>query len=166
MENKDLSQAGSDEGFIVSEVKRYTIVGDDFEAVADATGKWVRHDAAQSELAALREELAKFDSAMRALACNLGVGGYNAETLTADELVGKVQWGIDHLLNVHEKRLTAAEQRNAELCKHLTQAHRFVEATYGMADSGILTAGKDKSTTWNIDESKAAIKPTESGESE
>lgn len=87
------------------------VMSTDFERCADA------RDAAQSELAALREELAKFDEGMRALACSLGAGGYNAETLTADQLVGKVQLGIDHLLGVHEKRLTAAEQRNAELTR-------------------------------------------------
>lgn len=96
------------------EIKRYTIVGDDFEAVTDATGKWIRHDAATSQLAALREELVKFDDAMRALACNLGAGGYNAEFLTADQLASKVQWGIDNLLKVEQQRLADAERRNAE----------------------------------------------------
>lgn len=70
---------------------------------------------AQSQLAALREELAKFDEGMRALACSLGAGGYNAETLTADQLVGKVQWGIDNIVTVQEQRLADAERRNAEL---------------------------------------------------
>ena len=44
------------------ELKRYFMAGDDFEAIPDATGKWVRFDAAQSELAALREELAESKS--------------------------------------------------------------------------------------------------------
>ena len=61
------------------------------------------------------------------------------------------------------QRLAAAERRNAELSGHLTQAHKFVEATYGAADSGTLQAGQDASTLWNIDESKAALtKPTDS----
>ncbi len=73
------------------------------------------HGTALSQLAALREELAKFDEGMRALACSLGAGGYNAETLTADQLVGKVQWGIDNIITVQEQRLADAERRNAEL---------------------------------------------------
>jgi len=79
-------------------------------------------EAAQSELAALREELAKFDEGMRALACSLAAGGYNAETLTADQLVGKVQWGIDNIITGQEQRLTAAEQRNAMLLALLRAA--------------------------------------------
>lgn len=43
---------------------------------------------------------------------------------------------------------------------HLTQAHKFIESTeaFGQsAISGILQAGNDKSTAWNINESKAAL---------
>jgi hypothetical protein len=77
------------------------------------------YDAAQSQLAALREELAKFDEGMRALACSLGAGGYNAETLTADQLVGKVQWGIDNIITVQEQRLADAERRNEVISAEL-----------------------------------------------
>lgn len=39
-------------------------------------------------------ELEKFDDGMRALAFQLSAGGYNAETLTADQLVSKVSDGL------------------------------------------------------------------------
>ncbi|MNI90781.1 hypothetical protein D3C73_1483460 [compost metagenome] len=58
---------------------------------------------------------------MRALACSLGAGGYNAETLTADQLVGKVQWGIDNIITVQEQRLADAERRNNHLEKILDE---------------------------------------------
>jgi hypothetical protein len=80
-------------------------------------------EAMESQLAALREELEKFDEGMRALACSLGAGGYNAETLTADQLVGKVQWGIDNIITVQEQRLADAERRNAELEAMLDTPH-------------------------------------------
>jgi hypothetical protein len=98
-------------------------------------------------VAALREELAKFDEGMRALACSLGAGGYNAETLTADQLVGKVQWGIDNLITVQERRLTVAEQRNAECIALLRRS--------------AAGAGQDLKTWWN-DRAlilQAALKP-------
>jgi hypothetical protein len=83
-------------------------------------------DDVQAELAALREELAKFDDAMRAIACNLGAGGYNAEFLSADQLASKVQWGVDNLLRVEQQRLADAERRNAVLDAHLSKATDFV----------------------------------------
>ena len=122
---------------MMSEVNQYTVnhsdrsermvlVADFDRVTAERDVLQLRLNAADQRIdelttseAALREELAKFDEGMRALACSLGAGGYNAETLTADQLVGKVQWGIDHLLDIHERRLTAAEQRNAELAEAL-----------------------------------------------
>ena len=71
--------------------------------------------------------LLKFDEGIRALACSLGVGGYNAEILTADQLVGKVQWGIDNLLEVNERRIAAAEQRIADLLALIEKAHTWVD---------------------------------------
>jgi hypothetical protein len=110
------------------------------------------YDAALSELSALREELAKFDEGMRALACSLGAGGYNAETLTADQLVGKVQWGIDNIITVKEQRLAAAEQRNAELVELLKRIDRTPIDRWYRDALNVAVA--------------AAIKPTESGASE
>jgi hypothetical protein len=43
---------------------------------------------------------------------------------------------------------------------HLERAHRFVEATEALghgAESGILQAGNDKATAWNVDASKATV---------
>lgn len=134
----------------MSEVKRYWVPcgsmnmdgwhQDDNEVVLAG-----EHDkamkAAQSELAALREELAKFDEGMRWLACSLGAGGFNAESLTADELVGKVKWGVNDLINEFEKgqqnwvdgmkRLTDAEQRNAELAELLQKGFNCMEQSGG-----------------------------------
>lgn len=42
----------------------------------------------------LKAENEKFDEGMRSLAFQLGAGGYNAETLTAEQLVGKVTDGL------------------------------------------------------------------------
>ena len=76
------------------EIKRYTVVGDDFEAVPDTTGKWVRHDAAQSQLAALREELAN-------------------ETERANMNALKARHAKQDLNSI-QKRLADAERRNSE----------------------------------------------------
>lgn len=114
------------------------------------------------ELAALREENERLKSESFEELYNAAIDERDA---LREELANAME-DIDTIADYNiylQQHLVAAEQRNSELCKHLTQAHRFVEATYGMADSGILTAGKDKSTTWNIDESKATLKPTESG---
>jgi chromosome segregation ATPase len=80
-----------------------------------------------SERDGAQAELDKFDGAMRALACNLGAGGYNAESLTANQLASKVQWGIDNLLKVEQQRLTVAEQRNSELRQELATMHAIKE---------------------------------------
>lgn len=49
------------------------------------------------EVERLRTENETFDSGMRNLACQLSAGGYNAESLSADQLVEKVQWGVNNL---------------------------------------------------------------------
>jgi cell division protein FtsB len=43
----------------------------------------------------LNAETEKFADGMRSLACVLGAGGYNAVTLTADQLVAKVNAGLE-----------------------------------------------------------------------
>lgn len=43
----------------------------------------------------LLDECEEYESGMRAIACNLGAGGYNAAELSAAELLSKVNWGID-----------------------------------------------------------------------
>jgi len=49
-----------------------------------------------AEFARLKAENEIFEEGMRSIACSLSAGGYNAETLTATQLVEKVQWGVDH----------------------------------------------------------------------
>lgn len=44
----------------------------------------------------LKAENEIFEDGMRSLASTLGAGGYNATTLTAAQLVEKVQWGVNH----------------------------------------------------------------------
>lgn len=56
-----------------------------------------------------------------------------------------------------QERLTIADQRADDLCSHLDQAHKFVEATYGEAHYGVLTVAGRKDIAWKIDESKAAM---------
>lgn len=153
------------------------------------------YDAAQSELAALREELeiarsvmasqgetisrvvserdgaqdvlAKFDGAMRALACNLGAGGYNAEFLTADQLASKVQWGIDNLLKVEQQRLTAAEQRNAVMAKALERITRPHDCGCVPCTGSCTSKYALEITLEEIREiAGAALQPTESGASD
>lgn len=109
MENKDLRQIGPDEGFIVSHVKRWeprnTIVGFDMEPRKN--GSFVLscdYDAAQSELSALREELAE---------CNK-----------------RKAWWVDSAKTLDE-RLTAAEQRNAELIALLEHAYGAINENDG-----------------------------------
>ena len=125
---------------------------------------FTRSDAA--EVDRLREELAKFDEGMRALACSLGAGGYNAETLTADQLVGKVQWGIDHLLDVHEKRLTAAEQRNAAIEEAITPFVDYAVNAGLCAEFSVRTSAGLYGVSRKDWSAIAALKPTESGASE
>ncbi len=62
-----------------------------------------------SEVERLRAENEAFDAGMRNLACQLSAGGYNAESLTADQLLEKVQWGLTHLTEA-QARLVAQLQ--------------------------------------------------------
>ena len=61
------------------------------------------------EVERLRAENEAFDAGMRNLACQLSAGGYNAESLTADQLLEKVQWGLTHLTEA-QARLVAQLQ--------------------------------------------------------
>jgi hypothetical protein len=54
---------------------------------------------ARKGVLALISENEVFEDGMRSLASTLGAGGYNAEALTATQLVEKVQWGVNHLAN-------------------------------------------------------------------
>lgn len=151
MENKDLSQAGSEEGFIVSEVKECPFCGvipkpfsypdplgslevtcDDEECPAFplvcSISDWNKR-AAQSELSALREELA---NAME-----------DIDTIA------------DHNIDL-QQRLTAAGQRNADLIDLIQKAHTWVDRNnFGGWDAYELR-----------DQLAAALKPTGSGASE
>ncbi len=63
------------------------------------------YDALAAEAQALREEVAAFEDGMRSLACQLGAGGFNAEKLTAAQLIEKVQWGINNLAETQGRLL-------------------------------------------------------------
>lgn len=140
----------------MSDVKRYTMVGPDWEAAPDATGKWVRasdFDAAQSELAALREELAKANK--------------SADTyLAAWEKCAEFR-------DASEAKLAAAEQRNANLETDLKVTKQALQSLKGeRADSDLRVmdllarASQCGGLTEDWHEAVAALKPTESGASE
>ncbi|QLG96675.1 hypothetical protein HZF02_32680 (plasmid) [Pseudomonas yamanorum] len=59
----------------------------------------------EAERDQLKAENEIFEEGMRSLASNLGAGGYNAETLTATQLVEKVKWGVDHLANTSARMI-------------------------------------------------------------
>ncbi|WP_181432011.1 hypothetical protein [Pseudomonas jessenii] len=69
-----------------------------FEAdwATDADAKFVSLANPAAVLAMIAESEV-FEDGMRSLASTLGAGGYNAEALTATQLVEKVQWGVNHL---------------------------------------------------------------------
>lgn len=48
-----------------------------------------------AEVERLTAENEKFDEGLRALACRLSAGGYNAETLTADQIIERVTWVVN-----------------------------------------------------------------------
>lgn len=66
-----------------------------------AEGDAITYKAGMENVAQQRDQLKveneKFDEGVRSMACSLGAGGYNAEILTADQLVDKVQWGLTNL---------------------------------------------------------------------
>jgi len=73
----------------------------EIERLRTAEGDAMTYKAGMENVAQQRDQLKaenkKFDEGMRSMACSLGAGGYNAETLTADQLVDKVQWGLTNL---------------------------------------------------------------------
>ncbi len=100
--------------------------GPSVRKVEDGTGNWIEVYGAQSvmddaqseinelreqnakleaEVQALRQEVAAYEDGMRSLACSLGAGGFNAETLTAAQLVEKVQWGVDNFVETQGRQL-------------------------------------------------------------
>lgn len=69
----------------------------------------------KAENESLTAKIECFDEGMRAIASTLGAGGYNAEYLSAADLVEKVRWGVDHLCDAHERRLVDAKAENEAL---------------------------------------------------
>ncbi|MBM6442350.1 hypothetical protein JQF37_01740 [Pseudomonas sp. MIL9] len=104
-------------------------------------------DAAQSELAALREELAKYK------------GGCVDLSSQVRELEHKMDYwkGEGKRADEAQQRLTAAEQRNSELIKAIVDTREALGREYWDQYAG-------------LDETRdildAALKPTESGASE
>ena len=63
-------------------------------------GKFIDHVwALKAERDQLKAENEIFEEGMRSLACSLSAGGYNAVTLTADQLVRKVNDGLEMFTN-------------------------------------------------------------------
>jgi hypothetical protein len=72
--------------------------------------------------------------------------------------LGSEQDGYD--LDALLAELNNLREQNTALSGHLASAHRFVESTAAFGDSaqsGILQAGQDPATAWNIDESKQVL---------
>lgn len=67
-----------------------------------------------AEVERLRAENEAFDAGMRNLACQLSAGGYNAETLTAAQLLEKVQWGFTHLTETQARLVDTLRAQLAE----------------------------------------------------
>ena len=130
----------------MSEVNRYNLVGyDDFRNPYPASececadGEYVRADEAISELAALREELARKDVVIEDMVesnCDMG------------------------------QFLAAAEQRNAELEAAIKPFADYAENTGCPAELGVYGSKGSFEITRADWKSIASIKPTESGASE
>jgi len=75
-----------------------------------------------AEVERLRAENEAFDAGMRNLACQLSAGGYNAESLTADELLEKVQWGITHLAEAQARLVDSLRAQLDDLRRMLRMA--------------------------------------------
>lgn len=106
----------------MTEVHRYKVV----QMVSEAGG-WIGYDPLGPEVVMasaydqLKAENERFDEGMRSIASSLGAGGYNAEHLSATELVGKVRWGVDHLCDTHERRITELKAKIEALRKALSE---------------------------------------------
>lgn len=63
----------------------------------------------------LVQEHEAFHEGMRELASYLGAGGYNADQLSAEELLEKVKWGVDHNASAQDARIQALTQERDAL---------------------------------------------------
>lgn len=70
-----------------------------------------------AEIERLRGEIDTYEEGMRSLACNLGSGGYNSDTLTPAQLVDKVKWGVDNLAETQGRLMDEVRAENTELRK-------------------------------------------------
>jgi len=70
---------------------------------------------AESELAEAREQNEVFEGGLRALACSLSAGGYNAEKLSAAQLLEKVSWGVDEFAKSTSRLLDSVRAERDEL---------------------------------------------------
>jgi len=84
----------------------------------------------KKEVYALRAENEAFDAGMRNLACQLSAGGYNAETLTAAQLVEKVQWGVTNLAEGHARIVDSLRAQLAERDALRSFANEIIAAAY------------------------------------
>ena len=73
------------------------------------------------EVERLRAENEAFDAGMRNLACQLSAGGYNSESLTADQLLEKVQWGLTNLTEAQARLVDGLRAQRAERDALLTK---------------------------------------------
>ncbi|MFJ3487126.1 hypothetical protein ACIPL1_27460 [Pseudomonas sp. NPDC090202] len=72
-------------------------------------------DALIQERDRLRAENEAFDDGLRELAFRLSAGGYNAETLTAAQLLAKVNWGVDSLASLSGQLVDRITAERTEL---------------------------------------------------
>lgn len=91
----------------------------EIERLRTAEGDAMTYKAGMENVAQQRDQFkvenGKFDEGMRSMACSLGAGGYNAETLTADQLVDKVQWGLTNLADSSAKLLDQVRAERDQL---------------------------------------------------
>lgn len=90
-------------------------------------------DAMSAQRDQLKAENKKFDEGMRSMACSLGAGGYNAETLTADQLVDKVQWGLTNLADSSGRLLDQVRAERDQLFGQTEQLKAESEALRKLA---------------------------------
>lgn len=63
----------------------------------------------------LIQEHEAYEEGMRELASYLGAGGYNADRLSAEQLLEKVKWGVDHNASAQDARIQALTQERDAL---------------------------------------------------
>ncbi|MFJ3685555.1 hypothetical protein [Pseudomonas sp. NPDC090208] len=81
----------------------------ELDTLRDAQLAWL------SERDRLRTENEAFDDGLRELAFRLSAGGYNAETLTAAQLLAKVNWGVDSLASLSGQLVDRITAERTEL---------------------------------------------------